>query len=125
MMWFDLRRRDPDVEGPEVLRRELRVEAPPPVVFGLFADDDELARWCPGLRRARWLTAAPHGVGSLRARELRGLRVVDHVVAWDPERRLTTWVERATLPFARELLEDVRLQPADGRTRVVWALHVG
>lgn len=124
-MWFDLQRRDPDDQGPLVLRRELHLVAPPDAVFSLLVDEQELARWFPGLRRARWLTAAPHGIGSLRRRDLGAVRLIDHVVAWRPGRRLTTWVERATLPFARHLLEDLRLEPAHGGgTRLGWSLHL-
>lgn len=123
-MWFDLRRCDPLPEGPPLLRRELRLRAPPPVVFALLVDPHELSRWVPGLRHASWLTAAPHGVGSLRRRDLGTVRLVEHVAVWSPGRRLATWVERATLPFARHVLEDLRLEEADGETRLTWTIHL-
>lgn len=124
-MWFELQRCDPHLEGPPLLRRELRVPAPPPVVFALLVDTGELTLWFPRLRGARWLTAAPHGVGSLRRRDLGAVGLVDHVAAWSPDRRLTTWVARATLPLGRHLLEDLRLEEADGETQLSWTVSLG
>lgn len=124
-MWFDLQRCDPDQVGPHTLTFQAVIPATPDVVFQVLASEETWPRWFPDLTAMRWLTAEPHGVGSLRRADLRGgFSVIEHFLVYEPGERLAFFVERATIPLVSHLMEDYQLTPvAGGATRLDWRVH--
>lgn len=123
-MWFDCVPRPLDWQSPYLFRNEADLDATPAEVFEIFADIDEWPRWFADIRRGRWLTGAPHGVGSRREVELNLLSVREEFLAWDPARRYAFTMTGATLPLAHSIVEDYRLEALpDGRARLIWEVR--
>ncbi|KUJ68154.1 polyketide cyclase [Streptomyces albus subsp. albus] len=88
--------------------------APPEAVFAVLADVDGWPGWFDAVTAARPLDGG-------RRREVRlrgGTRLVETVLAADPAERYTYRVDGATAPGLRALLEEWRLTPAGGGTRI-------
>jgi hypothetical protein len=93
------------------------------IVFETIARPERLDRWIPDLNGARWLTAAPYGVGSVREVRLGFIRVDERVLVWEPGQRFAFSVVKASLPVLRRMVEDFRLSSiGSDRTRVQWTI---
>ncbi|MGW1838270.1 SRPBCC family protein [Streptomyces sp. NPDC002067] len=94
-----------------------RLDAPPAAVYAALADDTEgWARWFTGVARA-----APADGGAGRdVRLAGGTRFVETVLAARPEERYAYRVDRTNAPGLRALLEEWRLTPDGGGTRLRW-----
>lgn len=102
---------------------DFTIAAPASAVFSAITNPDKLDRWIPDFRSARWLTAAPHGVGSLREVTLSLLRVEERILVWEPGQRFVFHISRASIPMLKRMVEDYRLTAApDGSTRVQWTI---
>ncbi|MFC0598583.1 SRPBCC family protein [Streptomyces palmae] len=88
--------------------------APPEVVFAVLADVDGWPGWFHAVAAAR-----PLDEGRRREVRLRGgTRLLETVLAADPAERYAYRVDSATAPGLRALVEEWRLKPAGGGTRV-------
>jgi Polyketide cyclase / dehydrase and lipid transport len=82
--------------------------------------------WWRGARGVKWLTPAPHGVGSVRnISPARGLRLEETFVAWQPGILWACTITKASLPlFARYLIR-VDIEPAGPETSTLrWTSAV-
>ncbi|AJT68545.1 SRPBCC family protein [Streptomyces chattanoogensis] len=91
--------------------------APPKAVYAALADD--VASW------PDWFTGVSRAVSTDdgRGREVRltgGTRFAETVLAAEPDERYAYRVDTTNAPGLRALLEDWRLTPAGGGTRLRW-----
>ncbi|MFF4952968.1 SRPBCC family protein [Streptomyces chattanoogensis] len=91
--------------------------APPKAVYAALADD--VAGW------SDWFTGVSRAVSTddARGREVRltgGTRFAETVLAAEPDERYAYRVDTTNAPGLRALLEDWRLTPAGGGTRLRW-----
>ncbi|MCK7624794.1 SRPBCC family protein [Streptomyces sp. RS10V-4] len=91
--------------------------APPAAVYAALADDvPGWAEWFTGVSQA-----APVDGGRCRAVRLAGgTRFAETVLAAEPGARYAYRVDTTNAPVLRALLEEWRLTPAGGGTRVRW-----
>ncbi|MCC7534757.1 MAG: SRPBCC family protein [Deltaproteobacteria bacterium] len=125
-MWFRLHPVGLEYAGRSRSRivNERVIRASPERVFDLLVDDTAFSRWLEDFVAVRWTSDPPHGNGSTRDVELRMLTAREQFLAWDRGARLTFHMTALTLPLARRLMEDIRLEPTgDGATRVIWTVH--
>jgi uncharacterized protein YndB with AHSA1/START domain len=123
-MWFVLRREDLGFIGraPIVHVVEAGLAAPRAAVFAALAEPAGWPRWFPNVRAARYTSAAPHGVGTIREANVGGTSWVEEMIAWEPDARWAWTVLRASVPFARAQVESFELVAAPAGTRVRWTL---
>lgn len=132
---FDLRPEGLDFldSAPVVHVFEGDVAAPRKAVFALVSDTASWSRWFPGFRRGSYGDPPETGthVGTPRAIELGpGVRIEEHVAAWDEPARYAYAVERTSVPMAHALVESWDLAEIDlpgepgGGTRVKWTFAV-
>jgi Polyketide cyclase / dehydrase and lipid transport len=97
---------------------------PVDAVFAALADDPAgWAKWFPGFSdKSKWLTPAPHGVGSQREMVMRGQSITETIIAWDASTRWSYFIARATMPGIRVFAEDYALKPVDGGTELTWTV---
>ncbi|MEU8681002.1 SRPBCC family protein [Streptomyces sp. NPDC048611] len=93
------------------------VGAPPEAVYAALADD--VAGW------SRWFTGVAHAAATRggAGREVRltgGTRFGETVLAAEPGTHYAYRVDTTNAPGLRALLEDWRLTPAGGGTRLRW-----
>src|SRR3954454_3791950 len=97
--------------------------APPERVFELLADGAGWSRWAGALVVRSWWeregTPAPGGVGAIRALGLKKVGSREEIVAYEPPHHLA-YVVLSGLPV-RAYRADVRIEPKDGGSRIVWA----
>lgn len=106
------------------------VAAPRKAVFALVSDTASWTRWFPGFRRGEYgVSETP--VGTPRRIVIGpGVRLEEHVAAWDEPERYVYAVERTSVPMARALVEAWDLAEIDlpgaagGGTRVKWTFAV-
>jgi uncharacterized protein YndB with AHSA1/START domain len=97
--------------------------APPDQVFAVLADTASWAQWFPGMRRARWLTPEPHGVGSTRRVTVGPLTIDEEFVVWEPGERFAFTFVATSLPVVRTGVDVAELTPLPGdRTRLHYTL---
>lgn len=100
---------------------EVEINASPEDVFNILADADCWPRFLKDAVRAEWASPEPHGVGSNRMLILKGMTALEHFIAWEPGKRFAFYVLEITVPLARAICEDYRLEPADsGKTRFIY-----
>jgi len=63
------------------------VAAPRGDVFAAIADPGGWHAWFPGVRSARYSSAPPHGLGTIREADVSGTRWVEEMIAWEADRR--------------------------------------
>jgi len=103
---------------------EIRVAARPAAVFDALARDPAgWGEWFPGFsKNGRFLTPAPHGVGSRREMHLGGVAVVETIIAWEESSRWALRIDRATIPGVRAMAEDYRIVPDGDGSLVTWTV---
>jgi uncharacterized protein YndB with AHSA1/START domain len=102
---------------------ERQVAAPPEVVFDVLTDHCNYNRITP-VRRAeleREGDPAPNGVGAIRVLSLAGPPMREEVLAYDRPHRFSYTV-LSGLPV-RDHVGTVKLTPAEGGTKVVYAVR--
>jgi uncharacterized protein YndB with AHSA1/START domain len=121
---FELRREDLSflARAPRAHRFEARLAAPRSAVFAALADPTGWSEWFPGVRRAWYSSAPPHGVGTIREALVSGTHWVEELIAWDPDRRWAYAVTRSSVPLASAQVECFELEDAPGGTCVRWTL---
>ncbi|MFI6769212.1 SRPBCC family protein [Streptomyces sp. NPDC050355] len=93
------------------------VAAPPKAVYAALADDVAgWSRWFTGVARA----VPTHGGRGRDVRLTGGTRFVETVLAAEPDEHYAYRVDTTNAPGLRALLEDWRLTPAGGGTRLRW-----
>lgn len=118
------------------------VAAPRAAVFAAIADPEGWHAWFPGVRRARYASPPPYGVGTIREANVSGTRWVEEMIAWQPDRRWAYTVIEASTPLASaqvEVFDVADVAPAAGgpggavgaggvggsvATRVTWTLAI-
>jgi len=124
-MWFKLKATDVGFaeSANKHFTYDFRVPGPPGPAFDALTDPVIFARWFPDLRDVRWVTAEPHGVGSVREVKLRGISVRERILVWEPGRRFSFTITRASAPLLTRMVEDYRLSATgDGETRIQWTI---
>jgi hypothetical protein len=108
------------------LRATVNVARPPDEVFAAFAHDP--ANWgefFPGFDKSgRWLTPAPHGVGSRYTKRFLGITVEEAILIWDEGARLGFHVVGTTAPVFHAWAEDYRFEP-DGKNSTSLKIDIG
>jgi uncharacterized protein YndB with AHSA1/START domain len=111
-------------------RAPVRVEivrttaAPPDRVFAVLADHAGWPTWFKAMRSAR-ADGDGAGVGATRSVSLGPLTAHERFIAWEPGRRYSFVVLRATFPGLTALVEDFRLEPtAAGGTLVTYVAGI-
>ncbi|MEV5597798.1 SRPBCC family protein [Streptomyces sp. NPDC052496] len=93
------------------------IASPPAAVYAALAEDVEGAsRWVTGVSRARSTAGGKGREVTLSG----GFRLVETVLAAEPDEQYAYRVDGTNLPGPRTLLEDWRLTPAGGGTRIRW-----
>jgi uncharacterized protein YndB with AHSA1/START domain len=100
------------------------VEAPPEAVFDALADAPGWPSWFAEIDGCRWLTPAPHGVGSQREVRLGPVRVTERFIVWDRPHRWGFTFAAARPSIARAGVELVDLEPLGRTTRVTYHMAV-
>jgi deazaflavin-dependent oxidoreductase (nitroreductase family) len=98
------------------------VAAPRGKVFAALADPSTWPRWFPGVRSARYASAPPHGVGTIREADVSGTLWIEEMIAWDVDRRWAYTVASATVPVATAQVESFDFEDEGTGTRVRWTL---
>ncbi|MCC6624663.1 MAG: SRPBCC family protein [Deltaproteobacteria bacterium] len=123
-MWFTVRHADATfaAEAKKHFIFDFKVPGPAAATFDVITDPTGLGRWMPDLERAGWASAPPHGVGSVREVRLRTVAVHERVLVWEPGERFVFTIVKASAPIVRRMVEDYRLEPVSGGTRVQWTI---
>jgi len=85
---------------------------------------DTPLQWCTGLKRVRWTSARPHGVGATREVTLaNGLRVQERYFRWEEgegDYVNAFVVERGSLPLFRRFGERYSVTATETGSRFTW-----
>jgi hypothetical protein len=98
--------------------------APADAVFAAISADPSTWTWFPGLTNARYESAAPHGVGTIRSVVMNGVAYRETLLAFDAPTRWAYRVDESADATFRALAEDwVIRSAADGAT-LTWTFAV-
>jgi len=91
-------------------------------LFAVFEDPQAWARWAPVLRSVEMVGSRPYGVDTIRlVTVVGGIRVLERFIVWDPDRRLTFFVEAAGVPLWHAFAEDFLIEDLGAnRSRLIW-----
>lgn len=110
--------------APIVVHAEVDLDASAESVWRVL-ESDLMWSWFAGIDRLRWLSPRPltqNCVRRLRIAHL--LEVEEEFYRWEPNRRATFRVTRATLPVLSALVEDFLLTEHGSRTRLTWTMAI-
>lgn len=124
-MWF--RVRPADVTFAASAKKQFTYDVAVPgsgaAAFRAVTEPELLGRWLPDVKSPKWLTSAPHGVGSVREVRVAGIAVHEKVLVWEPGERFVFCIVRANVPLLRRMVEDFRMTRMEsGGTRVQWTI---
>jgi hypothetical protein len=110
--------------APHRTTRSFSFTATPDELFAALAHDPAgWGEWFPGFSRdGRYLTPAPHGVGSQREVKVGRTRLVETVIAWDEGRRWAFTIAEGGMPGVKALAEDYVVEPEGTGSRLTWTL---
>jgi Polyketide cyclase / dehydrase and lipid transport len=111
--------------APQVLREVFDVPRPAAEVWGDLTSQHPLS-WCRILRRVRWTSARPFGVGTTRTvRSIAGAMLRERYFVWEEGRRHAFYVTQTTLPVFRALAEDYLVEPVgEDACRFTWTIAI-
>ncbi|MEM1332551.1 MAG: SRPBCC family protein [Actinomycetota bacterium] len=107
-------------EAPARVEESIEIEAAPSEVWPHIADHERWPEWFTDLDRVEPVDGGA-GVGSgRRVTVAKFVTLTEEFTAWRPDERFAFAVIGSPLPFLARLAEDVRLEPTDAGTRVVY-----
>ena len=123
-MWFRVRPADVTfaATAKKQLTYDVAVAGSGAAAFRAVTEPEALMRWMTGVKSAKWLTSAPHGVGSVREVHVPGIAVHEKVLVWEPGERFVFCVVRANVPLLKRMVEDFRMTRMESGTRVQWTV---
>ena len=98
--------------------------APPATVFAAVSADPSTWTWYPGLTNARYESAAPHGVGTIRSVVMDGVAYRETILAWEEPGRWAYRVDESSDATFRALAEDWVVQDVDDGSTLSWTFAV-
>jgi len=98
--------------------------APVDAVFAVISADPSTWTWFPGLADARYESAPPHGVGTLRSVVMDGVAYRETILAWDPPGRWAYRVDESSDATFRALAEDWVMTGAGATSTLTWTFAV-
>lgn len=96
--------------------------ASPDIVFTALADTPNWTAWWPGMTRAEWTSTQHGGLGAERRVNVRGLKVQERFIAWDPGERWGFTFLGTNVPLARAGVELVELTPDGAGTNLRYTM---
>lgn len=109
--------------APQRFSNDVDIALSPDELFGVLARADTWPRWASVIRHVEYTTPAPHGVGTTRVVRMAGGMVGDEeFLVWEPGRQLAFRFNSSGTKTLRAFLENYRLEPVAGGTRLTWEL---
>jgi Polyketide cyclase / dehydrase and lipid transport len=110
--------------SPQRFEVETLIYTTPERVFEILTTPEGMDEWLMGFKGARWLSPAPHGVGSVREVYLGPVGFRERFLAWEPGKRLCFVLDEVTVPLVRRLYEDIHLESAGmNTTHLRWLVY--
>ena len=104
---------------------EAAVRAPREAVFDAIAADPSTWHWFPGFASGAYRGPGPYGVGTLREIKVGPSVYRETIIAWERPARWAYRVDETTIPLAKALVEEWRVEATDPRTaRVRWTFAI-
>ena len=95
----------------------------PDELFGVLARADTWPRWAKVIKHVEYTSPEPYGVGTTRVVTMAGGMVGDEVfLAWEPGKQMAFRFENSATKTLKAFLENYRLEPIAGGTRLTWEL---
>jgi hypothetical protein len=95
------------------------------IVFAAISADPSTWTWFPGLADARYESAPPFGVGTIRSVVMDGVAYRETLLAWDEPRRWAYRVDESSDATFRALAEDwVVRDTTGGSSTLTWTFAV-
>ena len=107
--------------APLVVQATATSPAAPEAVFAVLADHERWPEWFRSVRRVV-VTGEREGVGATRRVHIPGASFDEVFIAWDVGSRWSFTVTSARPRLFRALVEDCRLTPVDGGTRIDYRM---
>ncbi len=98
------------------------VPAPPERVFDVLADHDAWERWFVDFKKASVTGEVREGVGTRRRVWVGPMVLDERFIAWERGSRFSFTMVASNLPILSAMVEDWRLVPVEGGTRVDYAV---
>lgn len=92
------------------------IQATPEQIFAVFEDEHAWPKWFKGIVDVEWTSPKPYGVGTTRTVSLGALKVWEHFIHWDQNKRFTFYFTKTNLPFVKALAEDYELVAVNENT---------
>ena len=102
--------------APVKIINSVDISATPEQIFAVFEDENSWPQWFTGIIGVEWTSPKPFGVGTTRTVNLGAIKVYEHFIHWEDNQRFAFYFTKTSLPFAKALLEDYRLEPLDSNT---------
>ncbi|MEQ9499396.1 MAG: SRPBCC family protein [Deltaproteobacteria bacterium] len=103
-----------------VLRQPLRTTTE--AAWASLTGTEDWTQWL-GARSVRWVTDAPHGVGSRRIVTMGPMEILEHFTVWEEGRRFAFRFVKSSMPV-RAFAEDYVLEPTSTGCTLHWTIAV-
>ncbi|OUS30194.1 hypothetical protein A9Q99_06885 [Gammaproteobacteria bacterium 45_16_T64] len=102
---------------------EVILDATPEEVFAIFEDENSWPKWFKGIKHVEWTSPKPYSVGTTRTVTLDAMKVYEHFIIWEQNKRFAFYFTSTGLPFVKSLCEDYQLEAVgDSQTRFIYTV---
>ena len=105
--------------APVVVERSRKMAATPDEVWRYIADHEGWPEWFESLTKVE-VTGEASGVGGQRRATAGPISFDEVFTAWDENERFAFAVVGSKLPFLAGMAEEVRIEPIEGGSRVIY-----
>jgi carbon monoxide dehydrogenase subunit G len=104
----------------------LDVAVPVETVWDSLQSDESISAWGPGVRKVRWLSPRPFGVGTTREVAIAmGIATVhERFLVWDEGKRYAFEVYESNRSGFRRFGENYVLEERNGGSRLTWTVAI-
>ena len=111
--------------APLVITHRIESEATCESLWQTLTSDGALTSWAHGITGADWTSDRPFGIGTTRTVRAGAFAALnERFFRWDEGRRMSFYVESASLPGFKRFAEDLVLEPTSTGSRLTWTFAV-
>lgn len=98
----------------------VELNATPQQVFDSLANADHWLQWFPNMSSVEW--RGTKGVGVKRFVKVGAMAIDEHFIRWDKGVRMAFYISATSMPFAKKMVEDYRIEATEKGSRFTYAV---
>ena len=109
--------------APQRFSNSVELAVTPDEIWEVLADAQAWPHWASVITNVTWTSPEPHGVGTTRVVDMRGVLIgSEEFLAWEPARHMAFRFNASSTSSLAVFVEDYRIEPTAQGCRLTWTL---